>query len=239
MYRSRWNRWNCSKVADIIRGTKKPFALGWREWDAWHEDAKKKHPLRYYLAENGLKTLQDILYFPYDVYHNVEVYVRNRWIDKTHIIKTGLKPGQYYEFDTKILHGLFNELVDYVETEISHTMKAYKDRNYKFKNGRCKQAGLDHLDWAIGLTFGSDYGINEDDPDYNKPTPQALSAMVIKELYLWWTETRPNRPDPHSLYDDAKIEESYDKIDKLETKYHQEDTDMMIKLITIRQDIWC
>ncbi|NDD85607.1 hypothetical protein EBZ38_15200, partial [bacterium] len=117
--------------------------------------------------------------------------------------------------------------------------KAYKDRDYKFKNGRCKQAGLDHLDWAIGLTFGADYGINEDDPDYNKPTPQALSAMVIKELYLWWTETRPNRLDPHSLYDETNKVETFDKIDELETKYHQEDTDMMIKLITIRQDIWC
>lgn len=231
MYRSRWNRWNCTKFADYVRGSKKPFALGWQEWDSWHEDAKQKHPFRYYLAENGLKILQDIIYFPYDIYHNIEVYVRNRWIDKTHMIKTGLKPGHYYEFDTKILHGLFNELVDHVETEISHSMKAYEDRKYKFKNGRCKQAGLDHLDWAIGLTFGADYGINEDDPDYNKPTQQALSAMAIKELYLWWTEKRPNRPDLNNL--------NFDQINQIEIKYYQEDTDMMIKLITIRESVWC
>ena len=145
MYRSRWNYWSCNKFADYIRGTTKPFALGLEEWDVWHNEAKKKHPLRYYLAENGLKTLQNIVYFPYDVYHNIEVYVRNRWIDQTHMIKTGLQPGQYYEFDTKILHGLFNELVDYVEVEISHTMKVYKDRNYVFKNGRCKKIGRAHV----------------------------------------------------------------------------------------------
>lgn len=179
------------------------------------------------IGQELVARLQNIIYFPYDIYHNIEVYVRNRWIDKTHMIKTGLKPGEYYEFDTKILYGLFNELVDYVEKDISYTMKVYEDRNYQFKHGRCKQAGLDHLDWAIGLTFGSDYGINENDPDYNKPTPQAISAMAIKELYLWWTEKRPNRPDLPSLCYDMEI------------KYHQEDTDMLIKLITIRQDIWC
>ena len=231
MYRSRWNYWSCSKFADFIRGSKKPFALGWREWDEWHDDAKKKHPVRYYLAETGLKTLQNIIYFPYDVYHTVEVYVRNRWIDKTHIIKTGLEPGQYHEFDTKILHGIFNELVDYVETELAHIMKCYEDKNYKFKNGRCKQAGLDHLDWAIGLTHGEVYGISGDDSDYNKPTPQAISAMAIKELYLWWTEKRQNRPDLDNL--------SFDQINQIEIQYDQEDTDMLIKLICLRKEIWC
>ena len=239
MYRNRWNYWSCSKLADYIRGTEKPFALGLKEWEVWHNESKQKHPFRYYLAENGLKTLQNIIYFPYDVYHTIEVYIRNRYIDRTHLIKTGLKPGEYYEFDTKILHGLFNELVDYVETEISHTMKVYQDRNYLFKNGRCKRAGLDHLDWAINLTFGSDYGIKEDDPDYNKPTPQALSAMIIKELYLWWTEKRPNRVDPMSFYDEKDRSNSFDKVHMTETQYHQEDTDMLIRLITIRQDIWC
>jgi hypothetical protein len=239
MYRNRWNYWSCSKLADYIRGTEKPFALGLKEWEVWHNESKQKHPLRYYLAENGLKTLQNIIYFPYDIYHTIEVYIRNRYIDRTHLIKTGLKPGEYYEFDTKILHGLFNELVDYVEIEISHTMKVYTDRNYIFKNGRCKRAGLDHLDWAIGLTFGADYGIKEDDPDYNKPTPQAISAMIIKELYLWWTEKRPNRIDPMSFYDEKERVISFDKVHMIETQYHQEDTDMLIKLITIRQDIWC
>jgi hypothetical protein len=99
----------------------------------WHNEAKKKHPLRYYLAENGLKTLQNIVYFPYDIYHNIEVYIRNRWIDQTHMIQTGLQPGQYYEFDTKVLHGLFNELVNYVEAEISHTMKVYKVQKLHFQ----------------------------------------------------------------------------------------------------------
>ena len=241
MYRSRLNHWNCSKVADVIRGSKKPFALGWREWDVWHEDAKKKHPLRYYLAETGLKTLQDILYFPYDIYHNVEVYVRNRWIDKTHTIKTGLKPGQYYEFDTKVLHGLFNELVDYVEVELANTMKAYKDRDYKFKNGRCKQAGLDHLDWACSLKMGTDFNLDLDDPDYDKPTKQAISSQKIKDLYLWWTEIRPLRLDPLDLYDTIEHtkRETLKKIDEISEMYTDEDTSMLIHLISIREDIWC
>jgi hypothetical protein len=241
MIRNRFDRWNCSKIADIIRGSKKPFALGWREWDVWHEDAKKKHPLRYYLAETGLKTLQNILYFPYDIYNTIDIYVRNRWIDKTHMIKTGLKPGQYYEFDTKVLHGLFNELVDYVEVELAHTMKAYKDRDYKFKNGRCKQAGLDHLDWACALRMGTDFNLDLDDPDYDKPTRQAISSQKIKDLYLWWTEIRPLRLDPLDLYDtiEHSKRETLDKIDEISQMYDDEDTNMLTHLISIRHDIWC
>ena len=63
--------------------------------------------------------------------------------------------------------------------------------------------------------------------------------MIIKNLYLWWTETRPNRPDPYDLYDENNKTESFNKINELETRYHQEDTNMLIKLISIRQDIWC
>jgi len=29
------------------------------------------------------------------------------------------------------------------------------------------------------------------------PTSQALVAREIKELYTWWTEVYPKRPDPH------------------------------------------
>ena len=251
MYRSRWNHWNCSKLADIIRGSKKPFALGWLEWDVWHEDAKRKHPYRYYFAEIGLRTLQDILYFPYDIYHNIEVYVRNRWIDKTHIIKTGLKPGQYYEFDTKLLHGLFNELCDYVEVELAHLNSYDNTAQYVFKKGRCPQAGLDHLDWAAELTMGESFKLDNDDPDYNKPTPQAESAEIIITLYLWWKNIRPLRFDPHLLYDavddnqifgpnilPASTKEIFDKVEEMEQQYKEEDTDMLISLVKVRGSVW-
>ena len=108
MLRQRYNYWTCSKFADWIRGEKKPFALEWGKWDEWKEEQKQKRPIRFWLSDTFLEWLQDIVYFPSDIYHRVDVYIRNRWIDKTHVIQTGFKPGKFYEIDDKIMYGLFN-----------------------------------------------------------------------------------------------------------------------------------
>lgn len=47
------------------------------------------------------------------------------------------------------------------------------------------------------LTYGSDYPGMVDDDKKDKPTPQAIKAKEIRELYDWWTVTRPARPDPY------------------------------------------
>lgn len=210
MIRPRFYHWTCSKFADFIRGEKKPPALGFDEWDKWHESAKKKRPFRYWIAETLLKKIQDIVYFPYDIYHTVKTYIRNRYFDKLHYLHTGLKPGEYYDLDHRILHGLFNELIIYVETECAWTYGKPEQvkHHYKFKNGSCKQAGLDYLDWGIK------------DKHKGKLTNFAKSCKEIKRLYLWWTEKRPQRKNPYL------------------DKWYDEDTKMLIDLINIRKDLW-
>lgn len=253
MPRNRINYWNCNKLADWIRGSKKPYALGWEDWDNWHKQAQKKHPIRYWIAETGLKKLQDIVYYPYDLYHLTKIYIKNRWIDKCHLINTGLIPGCYYDFDTKILHGLFYELVDYVEVELALMNKwTSKNKNkYRFVNGRCSKAGIDYLNWSAKLTYGKDWIMDKKDPHYNKPTPQAISAKKIKELYLWWTVKRPQRKDAYELskyseiYNNKnkrenkkEIKKAIDKLEKIEKKYDDEDTKKLIELIKLRHSIW-
>jgi hypothetical protein len=210
MIRPRFHHWTCSKFADFIRGTKKPFALGWNEWDSWHKSAKQKHPFRYWLAETFLQKLQNLIYYPYDLYHTIKTYINNRYVDKLHYLHTGLNPGSYYDLDYRILHGLFNELVIFVETECAWIYgKPKQVKNlYKFKNGSCKQAGLDYLDWGMK------------DKYKGKLTPFAKSCKEIKRLYVWWIEKRPNRKNP--------------ELDK----WYEEDNKMLISLINIRKDLW-
>jgi len=236
--RSRDNHWTCSNLANLIRGTKKPYALGWKEWDDWHTEAQNKHPARYWLAEKGLKKLQDFVMFPGDLYYTIKIYVQNRWIDQTHVLKTGLKPGEYYEFDYKVLYGLFNELSDYVEIELAAVSKiasrledCVKSKRYKFVNGRSREAGLDYLNWASSLIYNEDYGTLKGDKHYGEITPQALSAQKIKELYLWWKDIRPNRSDLDELYKSKEYK-------KIEEQYDKEDTKKLIELIKIRREIW-
>lgn len=252
---TRLHHWSCSKFADLIRGTPKPHALGWGEWGSWKKEAQEKHPYRYWIAETGLKKLQNFVMFPTDVYYTIKVYINNRFIDKTHYLKTGLKPGHYYEFDYRIINGLFNELVDFVEIELAHTSKWNTEKKYVFKHGRCEKAGLDYLDWAGNLRYDEDYLTDKKDPQYGELTPQAISALKIRELYTWWKYIRPNRPDPMEAsgysdlpYDDdeeklfkkrgKKHSDCLRKLEKIERDYDKEDTKMMIDLIKIRKDLW-
>ena len=236
--RSRINYWSCSQFANLIRGDEKPFALPWDEWQQWRETSAKKHPYRYWLAEKGLDFLQDIVNLPMDIYHTIEVYVRNRFFDKLHYLKTGLPAGEYYDLDHRILHGIFNELVIFVESEQAHLMKAYPERKYKFVKGRCKQAGLDYLNWAGQLKLNEDYGFNPDDDDYNKPTAQAIDSQKILQLYNWWLD-RDYRVSPYDLFTKEKDGKYYyRKIDEMEHKYDEEDTEKLIELIKIRSCLW-
>ena len=109
----------------------------------------------------------------------------------------------------------------------------------------------------------SDY-LEPTDPNYGKPTPQALRAKELKELYVWWTETYRNRPDPYDasgwteyceasrLANGGKLNFSGDKspelkkmsnkshklLQKIEAAYEKEDEQMMIRLIKVRDALW-
>lgn len=252
MLKQRWHYWSCSKFADWIRGEEKPFALEWGAWDDYYSNLKKRKPIRYWITEKFLKTLQNVWCFPYDIYHTIDCYVRNRWIDKTHMINTGFKPGGYYEIDQKILHGLFNELVDFVEKDLAH-IGAYKDKKkYKFKNGRCVEAAYEYFRWASKLKDIDNKG--------NKITSeQAIVSRKIKKLYEWWTKIRPARVDPYissgwnevckvdsDIFDSRektpsqirKQKQALQKLSKIEEKYDDEDTNMLIELIKIRRHLW-
>lgn len=254
--KSRTHYWSCSKFADFIRGEKKPFALELGKWDEWRKEQKNKRPIRFWLAEEVLPKLQDLILFPADVYSEISYYIANRYKTKTHYLKTGLKPGHYYDLDYRILHGLFNELVDFVEIEYAHMAKwslKKGTKNYKFKNGRSIEAGLAYLKWACSLKYTKDWGVDKRDPKYGKPTPQALAAVKIQELYNWWKD-RPNRPEPMTVAGlnwDKEKEDSllcgkvsrkelsqFKKLEKIEADYEKEDTKMLIELIKIRGNLW-
>jgi hypothetical protein len=240
------NHWSCSRFADFLRGESKPKALGLDEWKEWRERVRSEHPVGYYLAERLLPALQKFVFFPADTLDSLRSYCRNRFVTKTHFLKTGLKPGSYHEIDERIIHGLFNELKEFVEVELAHLQSYHKEKRYNFRNGRCPQAGIDHLKWAASLRYGESEFVEKDDPDYGKPTPQAESAVKIMELYGWWTETRPNRPDPmeasglNDCYEknikDKKA--AFKKLNKIEREYDREDDKMLVRLVKLRRHLW-
>lgn len=258
----RWLRESVFKI-------EKPYALPWGEWDRWRDETKAKYPLGWFMTE----TLPDILEKPaewtVDPINDLRYYVRMRWGFKSHLIKTGLKPGQYHDASEKILHGSFNELVDFIEIDCAcHRFTFSKEdcatydvpwwqRFWFLRWGawRCPQAGLDHVRWETTL--------DHPDLDPTESAPwQAEAAREKLALYFWWTQTRPNRPDPldasgwteicresddkgYDSFSDhlpaefkARQKVALDLSRKIEEAYDAEDEEMLMRLIKIRKSLW-
>lgn len=266
--------WNCSKFADWIRGTPKPYALELEEWDHWKDTTKTQYGIRYWIAEEGLSMLQDIVEFIPKNINEIRYYINNRFYTKTHSLTSTLSKGKFYDLDTRMLHCLFDELVNFVQIEKAWMLVCWSDEKKKqysipYKNQkwwlrwcnewRCEAAGLEYLDWEMSLT-NVDF-VDPSDPNYGKPTEQALTAAEIKELYVWWTQIRPKRVDPYELsgwlelcenrrkhgklFQSNKTPEeaelttnSLKKLREIEDSYDLEDEQMLIRLIKIRKGLW-
>jgi hypothetical protein len=258
-------------------GVQKPYALPMGEWDEWQIKIKNEKPVAYWITEILPDWLEKPAEWTIDPIRDLKYYLRNRFITKTHYLKTGLKPGQWHEFDERLLHGMFTELVDFVEIEKAHLHVIWGDKEdaaryqmpwwqriywFRWQEWRSPQAGVDYLKWEISLTHGSEWFSDPNHPDIGKPTPQAIAAKEILDLYEWWTVRRPARPDAYDASGwSAVCDEIRDKYGKLfaeitdpelkqrsdhalkltteiETQYEQEDTGMMIRLIKVRQSMW-
>ena len=270
--------WSCSKIANWLRGTAKLSAGTSDEWHEWEVSAKTAHPFRYWLAEEGLDAIQNFINWPIDKLYDAKYYINNRWVTGTHCLtahRNDIRPGNWCDVGNRFLPCLFNELVDFVEIETawSHIAWGGKEEKAKYnapfwatgwfswRTWRCPQAGLDHLDWAMTLT--NEEWLPEEEKHKAEPTHQAKAAREIKELYTWWKEVYPNRPDPYEVsgwtaYCEEKRElndgrlfgskdtkelkkksdQAHKLLQKIEKQYEQEDEAMMIRLIKIRNSLW-
>lgn len=180
----------------------KPVALQWHEWDEWEEKMRKERPLAFWLNDTVPDFFDDIWRSITKPFNDLRYWIRCRVFDKYHVINTGLEPG-YADCDTRLLHGMFNLLVDFVEVEKAwmcvvfdnDARKKYKYPpfsvgSFRIRSFRCPEAGLAHLDWEYSLG-------NPNLDEYERCESQSATAAEILYLYKWWKEVRPNRPDYH------------------------------------------
>ncbi len=269
--------WTCSKFADWIRGTTKGGAKTSEGWDEWEKRAKAEHPIRWWIAEEGLDKLQDVWCYIPERINDVRYYINNRWVSHTHALTAhprDIPRGEWRDVGNRFLPCLFNELVNFVEVELAwhhciwddDARKKYRTPWWRsgwlrWRTWRCPEAGIDHLKWAMTLT-NKDF-IEEGEKE--EPTYQAKAAKEILELYTWWKEVYPNRPEPMdasgwSAYCDAMrdkypgsfmsslnskdpedrkaSDKAHKLLRKIEAAYEKEDEAMMIRLIKIRESLW-
>ena len=231
---------------------------GWRLFD---KEFAEKAPIRHWFKSDFKKLVVYPIKWKYEA---ISGWIRYRTYDKYHIVNTGLKPG-YYDVDTLMLNVNFNMLKDFVEVEQAiHTYwwsdecknaswcEKHMPFYFKFYPFRRPDLGIQHLDWAATL----------DDPKlppHERSDRQAADAREIKILYKWWVEERPARKEIAHLHysnqglgtlgcfdDDFDREapdfkahvKSMDQSSEQEENWRKEDTEMLIRLATIRQSLW-
>ena len=203
--------WTIGKFADWLRGTPKLKCGTSEEWNEWEDTAKAAHPVRWWIAEEGLDYLQKIVYYIPDRLDDIRYYINNRWVSKSHALTADprdIKPGSWSDVGNRFLPCLFKELVDFVEIEQAwhHCMWSddaktkfnvpwYRSGWLRWRTWRNPEAGLEYLRWAETLTNAE--FLDDDKKQEAEPTYQAKAAKEIIELYTWWTTTYRNRPDPY------------------------------------------
>lgn len=209
----------------------KPSAATMTEWREWEEKASKDYPITFFFLEAVPDFFRNCYnrYWKWPVlekiynwkckylrkYHHIKIDV-DRFIDP--VGQSKLAKYHWYDSDTRILYGMFQILVDYYE----------------------KEEPGEQFDWTAS------------------PEHERIWAE-INELYKWWTVTRPNRPDSHAHIEDSnhgcegpfmvfdlpdndpryiQFRADMDRSRQIEAEYQQEDTEMLIRLITIRENLW-
>jgi len=226
LHRTRSTYWSCTDFADTIRGTPKMSAATSEEWHQWRIDAQKKSSFRYWLAEELLDSLQDIVYFPYDVAHSIRIYIDNRFMHRLHLMDTKLKPGQYYEFDTRLIHGAFETFIDFIDSEcasymlaisndefIEKVVKKYLIETYQyFPPGKgndiindFKRLKKTRTYWSAIKPFknemlGLAYIVSEIEEFQESYPEQSERAQEMLLLYTWWKKDYLTRKDPFDIY---------------------------------------
>lgn len=258
----------------------KPFALGFDEWDDWYNDLKKTNPVGYFFTESIPDTIDSLIRKCTAPYRDVRSYCRNRFVDKLQYLPTYLESGSWQEFETRLLFGMFGAFKDFVECELAYfslimadkdTCKQYnltgwsKFKKFGFSKWRSSEVALKYLDMYTNEVYQDEEWLS-DKSLIGKPTESAIKYTQVKDLYLWWTVTRPNREDSSKdlleFFGDMRekygtegrsifgLHKKYNKEEKnrynlakkkqktLDKKYLDEDTKMMYALVNIRQFLW-
>lgn len=260
--------WSCSKFADSVRGTSKPASATSSGWKQWRASAQALHPVRFWLVEELLDNIHDVVKYVPGKVNSARHYISNRFFTNSHSLvasRIDIEPGTWADLGNRFLPCMFNSLVDFVEVECAnHLAVCEKAAAIKYGkttwnlNWRSKDAGLEYLDWEATLTHDGYSGCNPNDVLFGTPTNQAIAAIEIKELYHWWTVTRIQRLNVFHAsgwntafgYADGESIDIFDmsnseartqaraSLQLLEDQREAEDEAMMIRLIKIRGSLW-
>lgn len=241
--------WRNTMKAKLLKTNPKEQLQIIKNWKEKEEKQKSERPVEYFFTVTVKDYFMNLYENLYRVLWSYPVhYIKYRTTHKYNILETGLKPN-YYDFDKRILYGLFNELVNFVECEkawMNIVFTPGKNARGLFAKYRSPEHGVAYLEWEMEVEG------------------QATEAKEILELYTWWKEVYLKRPDPMdasgwSAYCDLNREKGLDILEhrnnrsedekqkeemliknlhEIEEAYAREEEEMLLRLIKIRKSLW-
>jgi hypothetical protein len=162
-------------------------------------------------------------------FSSVMAYLRNRFVDRIHIVRLGLKPGEWCDADERMLLAMMSLLVEFVEQEV----------------------GLERLTKEADLNsdFYGEAVCDEERKGNERNAVQALNVLII---YHWW-KNYPKRQqelmdalpeyagdplDYNKMFADPEWRKQSDRHYEMEERLERETQQMLHKLIDIRGGLW-
>jgi hypothetical protein len=195
-------------------------------WKKEQEEYKMQHPFKYWFKNDLMSFFYTVIYFIPNIIRDLIYYLKCRYIIQTHKLTSTLKPGTWYDLDTRMLHCLFKELENFVEIELAWKYLIFYPEEVKTKvpwhaKGvfnlhiwRSPELGLLALEQEI-----------DDISDYI-PIQQKETSAKTRELYFWWKDVQ-KKLDSRTYLDDVE-----------DSNFYEECTEKLIELIKIRRSLW-
>ena len=227
----RRNYWSLGKVSKWILPEWDDSPKTAEDWQEHARSVSEKAPVRYWIAQEGLDHLQDIVMFPMDFLVYWRDYFKNR-MEHSHCLCSDLARGEYHDKVELLLHANFQALVEFVEVECASAYYVFY-KGMDMKEDRHPHYGL------VYLRLESD----------ENEVGRSEAVREILNLYDWWTNHRPARQEPLEVKTPEAMDSKYglcnlnfvlpyEEIVRLENEYQEEDQQMLHRLMDVRMYLW-
>jgi hypothetical protein len=162
---------------------KKPEYATLEEWEQWRINAKRAHPIKFFLYETLPSYIRRRIY---RYYTRPIWYIQDRFITKTHLIDTKLRKGYFHAVDTKMLYGCFELLSDYYETEkdqVDYLASLTDEKEYHHAVAAKEVMDLYNW-WKQRKPSPFEYGTKEEEAYYKEENEMLIRLIKIRKT-LW------------------------------------------------------
>ena len=246
------------KLKSWIRGTTYPNSAEWGEWENIYDAARKKHPIRYWLAEDLWDWCENVVSWPLRKYRDTKSYLSNRFETKTHVLQLDsnrdwVKKGKWIEYDTRLLYGVMDSFVIWLREEwYPHHF------HIDFDESQMTEKEKFSLMFDECIKMYQEEGFPEDSEE-----GWIHAYKEMKEIYLWWVDF-----DEEAWYEESpwykhceQMRQKYGSImvpsrkkteeeieqgkealkenDRLEKENKEKITEMLCRLMRVRGGMWC